>query len=80
MSKQIHYTDEPLGKIELLADFLPTPAELATRDKNTKVTIALSSESVAYFKAIAKKHHMQYQKIIRQLLDEYVSHQKEINK
>ena len=80
MSKQIHYTDEPLGKIELIADFLPSPAELAARDKNTKVTIALSSESVAYFKAIAKKHHMQYQKIIRQLLDEYVSHQKEINK
>jgi len=80
MSKQIHYTDEPLGKIELIADFLPSPAELAARDKNTKVTIALSSESVAYFKSIAKKHHMQYQKIIRQLLDEYVAHQKEINK
>ncbi|VAW59445.1 RelB/StbD replicon stabilization protein (antitoxin to RelE/StbE), partial [hydrothermal vent metagenome] len=41
--------------------------------QNTKVTISLSSESVAYFKEAAKK-------IIRQLLDEYVSHQKSANK
>jgi len=36
----------------------------------------LSSESVAYFKGVAKEHRMQYQKIIRQLLDEYVAIQK----
>ena len=34
-------------------------------------------ESVAFFKAAAKKHHTQYQKMIRQLLDEYVSQQKQ---
>ena len=45
---------------------------------NTKVTISLSSESVAYFKEAAKKHHMQYQKIIRELLDEYVEQQKNV--
>ena len=39
-----------------------------------------SSESVSYFKAAAKKNHMQYQKMIRQLLDEYVAHQKSANK
>jgi predicted DNA binding CopG/RHH family protein len=31
---------------------------------------------VAFFKEAAKKHHMQYQKMIRQLLDEYVAQQK----
>ena len=46
------------------------------KNENTKITISLSSESVAYFKNVAKEHHMQYQKIIRQLLDEYVAHQK----
>jgi len=69
-----------LGDIEFIPDFLPSPEELALKKQNTKVTISLSSESVAYFKEAAEKHHMQYQKIIRQLLDEYVSHQKSANK
>ncbi len=80
MSKAIQYSDEPLGKIRLVSDFLPSPKELAVKNQNTKVTISLSSESVAYFKTAAKKHHMQYQKMIRQLLDEYVAHQKSANR
>jgi len=79
MSKQIQYSDEPIGKIKLIADFLPSPSELALKNQNTKVTISLSSESIAYFKDVAEKHHMQYQKIIRQLLDEYVANQKKAN-
>jgi hypothetical protein len=27
MTKKITYTDEPLGDIEVLSDFLPSPAE-----------------------------------------------------
>ena len=80
MSKAIQYSDEPIGEIELISDFLPSPEELAVKNKNTKVTISLSSESVAYFKEVAKNHHMQYQKIIRQLLDDYVANQKSANK
>lgn len=76
MSKQIHYTDGPIGDIKLVADFLPSPKELKLKSESTKVTISLSSESVAYFKKVAKTHHMQYQKMIRQLLDEYVAQQK----
>ena len=79
MSKQIQYSDEPIGEIKLIADFLPSPAELAVKNRNTKVTISLSSESIAYFKDVAEKHHMQYQKIIRQLLDDYVAKQKNAN-
>lgn len=80
MSKAIKYSDEPIGEFRLVSDFLPSPKELAVKNQNTKVTISLSSESVAYFKTVAKKHHMQYQKMIRQLLDEYVAHQKSANK
>ncbi len=80
MSKKIHYSNEPLGDIEFITDFFPSPEELALKKQNTKVTITLSSESIAYFKEVAKKHHMQYQKIIRELLDEYVAHQKKTNK
>ncbi len=80
MNKQIQYSNEPIDDFKIIADFLPSPAELALKKQNTKVTISLSSESVAYFKDTAKKHHMQYQKMIRQLLDEYVAHQKSANK
>ena len=80
MSKVIKYSNEPIGDIKLVADFLPSPEDLALKNQNTKVTISLSSDSVAYFKGVAKKHHMQYQKMIRQLLDEYVQHQKESDK
>lgn len=76
MSKTIRYSDEPIGEFKIVTDFLPSPEELSLKNENTKVTISLSSESVAYFKNVAKEHHMQYQKIIRQLLDEYVAHQK----
>jgi predicted DNA binding CopG/RHH family protein len=80
MSKKIQYSDEPIDEIRLIPDFLPSPEELALKKKNTKVTISLSSESVTYFKEVARRHHMQYQKIIRELLDEYVAHQKSANK
>ena len=76
MSKRIRYSDEPIGKIRLVPDFLPSPEELALKSAQTKITISLSSESVAFFKAEAKKHHMQYQRMIRQLLDEYVAQNK----
>lgn len=77
MSKQIQYSDEPLGEIELVPDFLPSPENLALKNEQTKITISLSSESVDFFKEAARKHHMQYQKMIRQLLDEYVSQQRD---
>ena len=80
MSKPIQYTDEPVGEIRVVADFLPSPSALKLKNKNTKVTISLSSESVEYFKEAAKNNHMQYQKMIRQLLDEYVAHQKSADK
>jgi len=76
MSKRIRYSEEPIGEIKLLPDFLPSPEELALKDAQTKVTISLTSESVAFFKDAARKHHTQYQKIIRRLLDEYVAQQK----
>ena len=76
MNKETHYSDGEIGEYKLIPDFLPSPSELAIRNKNTKVTLSLSTESVAYFKDAAKQHHMQYQKMIRQLLDEYVKQQK----
>jgi predicted DNA binding CopG/RHH family protein len=61
----------PLGDLNVIPDFLPAPVELAFRDDTVKVTITLSRSSVEFFKHEAKKHHTQYQKMIRRLLDVY---------
>ena len=72
---KIKHTDEPIGKVKVVSDFLPSPEELALKDETVKVTIALSKTSVDFFKEEAKKHNTQYQKMIRRLLDEYSAHQ-----
>ncbi len=71
MNAKIKYTDEPLGKVEVVADMLPSPKDLAFREDTVKVTIALSKSSVEFFKEEAKKHDTKYQQMIRRLLDEY---------
>lgn len=76
MKTRIKYTDEPIGDVKVVTDFLPSPEQLALKNQNVKITIALSHESVEYFKGEAEKYDMHYQKMIRQLLDEYVAHQK----
>lgn len=76
MSRQIQYTDEPIGEFRQVVDFLPSPEELKLKSETTKITISLSSESLAYFKEVAKANRIQYQKMIRQLLDDYVAHRK----
>ncbi len=71
MKKRTKYTNEPLGNIRVLKDFLPAPEDLALKDETIKVTIALSKRSIDFFKAQAKKNNTQYQKMIRRLLDIY---------
>ncbi len=75
MKEKIKYTDEPLGKVRVIPDFLPSPEELALKEQTVKVTIALSKASVDFFKREAKKYNTQYQKMIRRLLDEYAARQ-----
>jgi predicted DNA binding CopG/RHH family protein len=73
MKKTIKYTDETIRDIKIIEDFLPSPKDLVLKDENVKVTISLTKESVEFFKQEAKRHHTQYQKMIRNLLDIYAS-------
>jgi hypothetical protein len=74
MSAKIRYTDEPLGSLKIVPDFLPRPEDLVYSDEGVKVTIALSKRSVDFFKGEARKHNTQYQRMIRRLLDAYAEH------
>ncbi|MEP5766222.1 MAG: hypothetical protein ABJ308_16610 [Halieaceae bacterium] len=71
MNAKIKYSDGPIGDLEIVEDFLPPPEQLAFSEETVKVTIALSKESVDFFKGEAKKHNTKYQKMIRRLLDAY---------
>ncbi len=73
----IKYTDEPIELGERVPDFLPSPQELAEADEVVKITIALSKNSVAFFKQAASESNSSYQKMIRRLLDEYVQRQEQ---
>jgi hypothetical protein len=74
MKRKTGYRDEPLGKLEIVSDFLPPPEKLVLRDAGVKVTISLSKHSVNFFKRHAARSKVPYQKMIRSLLDGYVKH------
>ncbi len=71
MKKRIKYSNEKLGRLEIVEDFLPEPEELVFKEENVKVSINLSKSSLEFFKKLAKENGSQYQKVIRNLLDTY---------
>jgi predicted DNA binding CopG/RHH family protein len=73
MKDKIKYTDEPMGDLKVVKDFLPPPDQLVLREDRVKVTISLSKGSVEFFKKEAKKQGISYQKMIRRVIDVYTS-------
>ena len=69
--KTVKYTAGEIGKIKLVKDFLPPPEKLVLREDNVKVTLALSRNSVDFFKREAAKQRVPYQRMIRALVDAY---------
>lgn len=68
---KVKYTDEPIGKVKVIADFLPEPSKLVAKEETVKVTLLLTKESVDFFKEEAEAQHTQYQRMIRALVDLY---------
>ena len=71
------YTNGPIKMGKMVKDFLPKPRELVMKEPTVKVTISLKSESVAFFKKEAERLKTSYQKMIRNLLDEYTKRMKQ---
>jgi len=76
MKTKIKYTEEPMGNLRIIKDFLPPPDQLVLKEDNVKVTISLKKSSIEFFKQQAKKHRIPYQKMIREVVDWYASHYK----
>lgn len=82
LGESAHYEEDPfeLGEIDdaklvVVEDFLPPPEQLVLRPKGIKVTLTLSEESLNYFKEQAGRLNTPYQRMIRNLIDEYVKRQ-----
>lgn len=76
MKRKIKYSEEPMGDLRVVKDFLPPPDQLVLKEDNLKVTISLKRSSVEFFKKQAKKQKTSYQKMIREVVDWYASHYK----
>jgi len=74
MKNKTKYTEEPMGDLKIVKDFLPPPDQLVLREDNVKVTISLKKSSITFFKEQAKKQKTSYQKMIREVVDWYASH------
>jgi hypothetical protein len=72
MKEKVRYTDEPMEVGRIIPNFLPPPDRLIFKEDGVKVTITLSTKSVYFFKTEAEKRGLQYQRMIRRLLDAYV--------
>ena len=77
--KKTIYTNAPadIGKAieesEIIKDFLPSPEKLVFKEDNIKVTLELSKRSVGLFKKYARSRGIKYQRMIRNLVDQYAS-------
>ncbi len=69
MKSKTKYTDEPIGDLKVVNDFLPPPDQLVLKEDNVKVTISLKKSSISFFKEQAKTHKTSYQKMIREVVD-----------
>ena len=74
-SRIVQCTTGEIGRVRVLEDFLPAPADLVLREDNVKVTLSLSRRSLDFFKREAKKRHVPYQRMIRALVDTYAERQ-----
>jgi len=72
MKRNQKYSNEPLGRLKIVKDFLPPPDQLVLKEDGVKVTLSLSRRSVDFFKAHAAASNVPYQRMIRSLLDGYV--------
>jgi predicted DNA binding CopG/RHH family protein len=77
--KKMEYTNAPddvakaIESSVVIKDFLPSPDKLVFKEDNIKVTLELSKRSVALFKKYAQKRGVKYQRMIRNLIDQYAN-------
>lgn len=62
MKKKIKYSDEKLGKIEVVKDFLPKPQDLVLKNDTVKITLNLSKSSIEFLKKLQRSMEVNIKK------------------
>ncbi len=82
--RTVRYADdqgEIMGELRRVVDDLPSLEELAGgTGKQTKVTLALDNDALAFFKREASRRKTSYQRMIRNLVKSYVETQRPAKK
>lgn len=78
--KKVVHPEQPIGSLTPVADFLPSPQELAGAQPMVKVTLAIDRFSLDYFKTTAKRFGGKYQRMMREILRSYARHHGQSNK
>jgi predicted DNA binding CopG/RHH family protein len=55
-----------------VSDFFASPKQIASRVKTQKITIGFAEDTITYFKQQAKQYGVAYQKMMREVLENYV--------
>ena len=55
MKKKTKYSDEKIGKVKVVKDFLPKPEHLILKEDTVKVTLNLSKSSIEFFEEVARR-------------------------
>lgn len=69
-TKKTRHSDEPIGNLRKVADFLP-PSELLPKEDAIKITLTIDSDTVDFFKEVAKECGTKYQRMMREVLKGY---------
>jgi len=67
------FSGQPIGKLLVVRDFLPPPEKLLQREARMKITITLDAATVRFFKTVAVKMGLKYQRMIREVLKGYAA-------
>ncbi len=78
--KQDKIVEGTFGRIREVEDFLPPPEALIFKDDSTeRITITLTRDTVNFFRQKGQELDAPYQRMIRNLLDEYVHRQRQVS-
>lgn len=67
-------SDQPIGSLREVPDFLPPPERLVAPERTVKITLSLDQDSLKFFKKRAARLGTKYQRMIREVIKGYASH------
>lgn len=64
-------SDEPIGDLKRISDFLPPPEQLIAQEEKKKITLVLDESTIESFKSLASENGTKYQRMMREVLKGY---------